>query len=39
VNLGRGARILEASSFARVSLKHMAHPNGTVAAQGSCPLE
>jgi len=27
-----GARILEARSFGRVPLKHMAHPNGAVAA-------
>ena len=32
MNLGQGARILEASSFGRVPLRHMAHPNGTVAA-------
>jgi hypothetical protein len=32
VNLGRGARILEARSFDRVPLKHMADPNGTMVA-------
>jgi hypothetical protein len=35
VNLGWGARILEARSFGRVPLRHMAHPKGTVAAWGS----
>jgi hypothetical protein len=31
-SIRRGARIVEASSLGRVLLKHMAHPNGTVAA-------